>query len=719
MKFKNIQNNKWDDFKIDLKSIKSPIYNDKYLIDYAIINYNLEIINKILTIDENNLLNLNQDIFINIVKLGKYIFILDLLKIVNDKTKIYILQPIYSDDSDWIIFYFLFNSDYNCIKKILKYNKFINWDTVINGNYCLKIFLLKNYTNESEDSYKILKYIVKYTNFKKLEEENYSIIIDACLTGFNKKILDKIIKTHNSTINFINSKQLSPLICAINIKNNQLIDYLLENRCNYNYNTYTSALICSILNSDDKTTKKLLSYNDLDLNNFDSNKWLPAHHIFNKTKISIDLKRDIILKTDNLNMQNINGNTVIHLMLLNDNWRDYSDILEKKIIDIYCKNKLNLNPIDYLLINLEKNNNLYNYESEIDKLLEIVASSFLFNLNNITISNKKINIKENKIKKLYSLGFECLKKETSKCIGNIASKIKELKKSYIDDSTNKINFINETKVDYNLFISRDIDSFIYLLYFLKKYNIGILKANNVTINTSKKNIENIINFYLEISDKYTNLKGLHIIWHDKNNNVFPNFDFLHNIKNNIIFFLVTIVNPDIDHANCLIIDKLNQRIIHFEPYGQLNKINLKDFDNKCIEIFSNIFPNFKYFRPDDFMTPNSFQMLSNETNPLEKKTGDIGGFCLAWVLWFLELYLRNTKIDLKVLVNSSIAKIINSKYSFIEYIRFYANKLRRFHIKYLKKIKYPAEKIFNIYTTNDEKNYIYNSINNNIEKFLS
>ena len=118
------------------------------------------------------------------------------------------------------------------------------------------------------------------------------------------------------------------------------------------------------------------------------------------------------------------------------------------------------------------------------------------------------------------------------------------------------------------------------------------------------------------------------------------------------------------------------------------------------------------------MTQNSFQMLSNETNPLEVKTGDIGGFCLAWTLWFFELYLRNPNVDLSNLVNNSISKIINLKNSFMEYIRFYANKLRRFHIKFLKKIKYPVEKIFNVHTTVNEKDYIYNSINNHIGKYI-
>ena len=733
MDLKNIENNIWDNIDLNIELIKKPInQNNQYLIHYAIINSNLDIIKQIINLDQNNILNIDIKIFINIIKLGKFNFILQLLEIVNNKTKKYILEPLLNkdDEDDWIIFYFLFYSNFEYINELLKYDKFINYNQIINNNYCLKIFLLKNYANISDESYNIFNKILKNTDLKKLAEQFYSIIIDCCLKGFNKRILDKIIKIYPESVNTIKSNQLSPLIASINIENNDLANYLLDNGANYNYNTFINPLIIAIKKNNDKIVKRLLSFKDIEINYFDANKWQPAHHIFNKSKINIELKKEIILKTNNLNIQNINGNTPIHLMFLNDNWRDYSEILKNKIIDIYCKNKLGLSPLDYLVLNLKKNDNIYNYQYEIDSLLELIASSFLLNTKLLTYKNN--NIKKNLSRsknmfsnKLYNLSLKCLKNETSNCINSLVRKIEQLKISKIEIETNNdnINLIFGDKTDYNLFISRDVDSYIYLMYFLEKYKVGILPptvdSDKLIIKTTKPEIEKIINFYIEILNKYTNIKNLTIIWHDINNNVFPNnLSYLPSIKNDIIFIFVTIVNPEVDHANCIIIDKRYKRIIHFEPYGRVNKKNLKDLDNTCILIFKKIFPTFKYYSPDDYMTQNSFQMLSNETNPLEIKTGDIGGFCLAWTLWFFELYLRNPKVDLSELVDKSISKIINSKYSFMEYIRFYANKLRRFHIKYLKKIKYPVEKIFNVHTTTDEKDYIYNSINNNITKYL-
>jgi hypothetical protein len=736
MNLKNIENNIWDNIDLNLELIKKPInQNNQYLIHYAIINSNLDIIQQIINLDENNILFINKEIFINIAKLGKFNFILKLLEIVNSTTRKYILEPFKNkeDENEWIIFYFLYNANFDYINELFKYSKYINWNYIIDNNYCLKIYLLKNYKNISEESYNIFLKILENTNLKKLSEDYCSIIIDSCLFEFNKRVLDKIIEVFPDSVNIIKSNQLSPLLAAINRENNELINYLLDNGANYNYNTYINPLIFAIKLNNDELVKRLLKYKDIDINFFDLNKWQAVHHIFNKSKLDIELKKDIILKTDNLNIQNTSGNTAIHLMFLNENWRDYIEQLKNKVIDIYCKNKLELSPLDNLIIKI-KDNDIYNYQYEIDSLLQLVASSFLTNTKRLTYNNNKISKnfarsgsgkRSGKLKSnvLYNLSLKCLKNETSNCINSLARKIEKLKISKIDADVDndKIDLISGDKTDYNLFISRDVDSYIYLLYFIEKYKVGILSSSkdDLIIKIKKPEIEKIINFYVGISNKYNNIKNLSIYWHDKNNNVFPNnLSSLPSIKKDIILILVTIINPDIDHANCLIVDKKNKRIVHFEPYGRVNKQNLKDFDNTCIAIFKKIFPDFKYFKPDDYMTQNSFQMLSNETNPLEVKTGDIGGFCLAWTLWFFELYLRNPNVDLSNLVNNSISKIINLKYSFMEYIRFYANKLRRFHIKFLKKIKYPVEKIFNVHTTVNEKDYIYNSINNHIGKYI-
>jgi hypothetical protein len=380
---------------------------------------------------------------------------------------------------------------------------------------------------------------------------------------------------------------------------------------------------------------------------------------------------------------------------------------------LYIKNKVGDRPIDYFVST---------NKSQVEELLELISKGVLKKTKKLQLQGSKMSrLSKSKQLKLYKATLSCLKKSTSQCIDQVKNKISRLGVSTIEppDENLNVKLIMGDKIDYSLFVSRDVDSYIYLLYFIEKYGIGIGSGQDIEIKSSDPEIRKIINFYVSIANTYPALSNISIYWHDEENNVFPKniIKSIKSSKQDIVFFYITIINQNVDHANCLIIDKPNKRIIHFEPYGRVNKVSLKNLDDKCSKLLEPL--GFKYYSPSDYLTQNSFQMLSNESNPLEVKSGDIGGFCLAWTLWFFELYLRNPKLDLVQLVNKSINKIINLKYSIMEYIRFYANKLRKYHIKYLKKIKYPAEKIFNIHTTNEEKDYIYQQINKSVQAKLN
>lgn len=719
-----IENNEWDKIKINSEIISKPIYQNIFLIQYLLINKKFKLIQEILKIDKKNILNINPDIFINICKLNDFITIIQLLKIINNK---YIYHILNVSNDDWIIFYFISSASINNIQELLSIsNQVIKWDTIINNDYALKIFINRVYQLEYNPDIESILVIILDNSIKVLKEDKLSIIIDSCLEGYNEKILDILFNKFPECINIYDKNLITPLIAAIANNNEKLMKYLLDKNADYNYYGITNALMTALLTENSNIIKLLLKYDDIDINFFDSNKWQPSHYIFkNKVSLDLDIKREILTKTNNINLPNTNGNTTMHLLFLNSSWRDYTDILENKIIDLFYKNKLDLTPLDYLIYQITKNNK-YDMQVEIDHILYLTATSFLNNISDISIKNKKIN--KNKINKNYSkllnLSQKCLKKNTTNCIQTIATSMNTFNISSIKDlDETNINFLIDKKVDYNLFISRDIDSYIYIMYFLEKYKIAIplaLDFNQTNIIVSDNpEIEKILQFYNNITIKYPNLKNLSIYWHNKNNYLIPiNLkNTLKLINNSIIFIYITIINQSMDHANCLIINSDNKSIIHFEPYGIINKQDLEDLDSKLQNYFKDIYPDYKYYSPSDFMTINSFQRLSNERDKLEEKIGDNGGFCLAWSLWFLELYLNNRDVDLHILIDKSIRKIIDSKYSFLEYIRFYANKLRRFHIKYLNKIKYPAERIFNIYTSGDENIYIYNAINTDLIKY--
>ena len=97
-------------------------------------------------------------------------------------------------------------------------------------------------------------------------------------------------------------------------------------------------------------------------------------------------------------------------------------------------------------------------------------------------------------------------------------------------------------------------------------------------------------------------------------------------------------------------------------------------------------------------------------NSDKRKIGDPGGYCGAWCFWFIELYINNNKYELKTLVNKSIKKLINTKYTFLEHIRNYANYLNQKSSELLQIYSVPNDNINN----ETQPEYIINNILNNI-----
>ena len=77
------------------------------------------------------------------------------------------------------------------------------------------------------------------------------------------------------------------------------------------------------------------------------------------------------------------------------------------------------------------------------------------------------------------------------------------------------------------------------------------------------------------------------------------------------------------------------------------------------------------------MGVSSYQSLSRETDPYQQKSGDFGGYCLAWCLWYIENRIANKKISPKKLIEETLFTLVNKKESLMEYIRNYANSINK------------------------------------------
>jgi hypothetical protein len=128
------------------------------------------------------------------------------------------------------------------------------------------------------------------------------------------------------------------------------------------------------------------------------------------------------------------------------------------------------------------------------------------------------------------------------------------------------------------------------------------------------------------------------------------------------------------HANLLIFDKEKKLIIHFEPHGYFS-FYIGKFYETLKKHFHKELPKYKYIPPFDYLPKKAYQTMYNEQNLYFRTIGDLEGYCSAWCFWFLELYINNNKYNLKCLVSKSIKKLINTKYTFFQHIRNYANYL--------------------------------------------
>jgi len=155
-------------------------------------------------------------------------------------------------------------------------------------------------------------------------------------------------------------------------------------------------------------------------------------------------------------------------------------------------------------------------------------------------------------------------------------------------------------------------------------------------------------------------------------------------KKRFAIVFLSLVYDKMLHANVLLYDFKNMTIERFEPYG-----NTSIIDSTIDEVLEEELTwstGMKYRSPKDYLPFAGFQTISDENNMINKKSGDFGGFCLAWCLWWVETKLKNMNVDSKILVSKLISRIGKIDGKFSEYIRNYSTKINEKRVEYMEKI---------------------------------
>jgi hypothetical protein len=570
--------------------------------------------------------------------------------------------------------------DTNNIEFINKYIKYISLD--IDEKHII------NYITD-KINYEIIEII-----YKIYKPQNFSLLGLILSEYFYKNIdvnlelVNFLIKINKNIVNETHDNY--PIIGYAIINNNlELLKILKQAGINFYYDTFNILIyyINSINNYYYKINNDIILYllnNNININICDYELWLPAHYIFFKSEdFTLEVKKLILEKTNNLNTQNTLGNTVLHYLINNDKIDDYKDILIKKELDIFIKNKGLYTPLS---ISISKNINL----------MDIAIQSFLYHIKD---TDKKFTTKE----------------VTNYILTNKTSIYKNNKNNNNDD----IIIADYNYIDHNKYNANFINTQLYFVVLLKKYsNLGIpyLPNNNIVIKDKKYENEMFNNFiqnskkYLYHSKEFMYLK---IYWADENNYLMTPqmgeaIEYIFKFKR-YVFVFIHIYNNYISHANVLIFDRDKKIIIHFEPHGKIYSYVGKLYET-LEDIFKKELKNFKYIPPLKYLEIKAYQSMYDEQDMYNRKTGDVKGYCGAWCFWFIELYINNNKYELKTLVNKSIKKLINTKYTFFEHIRNYANYLNKKNTELLQIYGVPNHNI----NSELQSEYMINNILNNI-----
>ena len=652
------------------------ITNNISKLEYAIKENNIKNIKKILIKNPEEINNIEIHRFTDIIHFNEFDLFDNILKSINSKLKKNLLS------NNIIIIKLLKSNNINFINKYLKY---INLDILHNNKNVIKFCIETTNFELVKIIYKIYKTTKKYSLLNNIlvYYKNNNIKVNLELIKFLIKIDKKIVRDFCDNNN---SNHNVPTIAYASLNNNlELLNILKKagiifyhekfNILNFYYNKakeINNDIVLYLLN------------NNININICDNELWLTAHYVFfNPELFSLEVKKIILEKTNNINIQNTLGNTPLHYLVHNDNIDNYQDILIKKELDIFIKNKGLYTPLS--LAELKKQN-----------LMDIAVKSFIYHIN---INNKSVKFTPEKAKDYI------LKNKTTIYNKNNNTNDNDI---IIGD----YNFVN-----YNKSRANSINIHLYIIILLQKYNIlGVpylpdnkiiteykdKKFDNLTFNNHKKDILK----YLYYSEE---LMYFRIYWADENNYIITPkigeaIEYVFKFKK-YVFVIICIFNDFLSHANVLIFDRDKKLIIHFEPHGKINS-----YVGKLYETLKNIFKKelkgFKYISPIEYLPINAYQSMYENNYAYDLKVGDLKGYCCFWCFWFIELYINNNKYDLKSLVNKSIKKLINTKYTFIIHIRNYANYLNNkagellleYNIpnKYINNILLSQENIINI-----------------------
>ena len=773
----------YDKIKNDPKILNLDINDNKTILHYLIQTNNIDTLNKILELDDKNILTSkdNKPLPNIALKYSLYDLFFDLVdKYIKTDSSGDLFNKMFGEK--YILEYVIQKNDYSLFDKFFnKYHTMIDWTLI----YYIYI-IIDRFHYHIDDLLEKFKIIVNQTDKKKLEKlfkyplnDNalffllylkYSpeIIIKPNGKKYSEKEtkhiksehIKEFIKLYPPQLNYSNQIYYTSIFYPTMTNDIDMIKYMIDNKANLNYVSplgYINYPYYLLSKSNIETIKYVSKY-DISYNHLNNYNETPIYAFIrnpfvleyqkpnNKLEITplLEIYKMILDNTDNWDSQNVFGQTCIHLIVNKPYLEQLYDILKTKYFNLNIKNRFNQTPLDIYVssLTLQKLSN-DDIKKKIDNLRSLVINTYLNKLEALSDSisesdSESKNQLDNNVSKVL---VDC-KEKNKTCWDSVSNLLTKPIYSDLDNLSNdyrKINIIDYQSVDYNLFYARDSDWFLYFVITIIKYDIvgvplndnsfdkkRILELNYVDIKQDNF-IEDFdqmeyINVMMEHTTKYNMLYPITIYWINSSNIIIP-YNLIDSIIRSvelgkkIIIIRIKVITKESLHANILIVDIFNKRIIRFEPQGGITVDNIL-LDHQIASLFksSQFFSEYKYYRPSDYMPINGFQSISHETNKYKTKRGDINGFCVAWCIWFIELYIQNLNSNImsdkefKTFISKVIKKLINGNYWISDYIRNYGNYIHKKLIEYLVNNGFKYSTLFFERSTDEDINNIFNHI---------
>lgn len=690
--FNLLKSGEYDKFKIAISKIEPHKINIKddnhnYLLTYAIIRNNIEIIKilldkgaKIDIIDQEG-----KTILYLPIKYGYDQIIKVLLDYDNTTTEPYtkLVDQIDSHNNIPLHYAIMYKNEY-AVAELLNNNSDTNAkDNNDNTSLHLSIYA-KNYN--------ICKLIVdKGTNINAITnigESALHISINMKLHDISKLLLDNKIDTNIQDSN----NEITALMYTIYLHDVMMFKLLLKHDANPNLQDSmgNSSIHHIIIEENDELLNILLNKKkhilNFNIHNIDSK--LVAHLLLEKVIKENDMTKYIVNQSD-LNYQDNEGNTPLHLITKKHLWVFLEDSIINKKLNIFIRNYNNIRPVDYVS------------KHDIPKFFELIAQSY----NNV-LKNKNFawstdwenlckedlhynNLNKNKLKVINKYIDKNFDKSKEICSQIIVKKLHEMYScekcdkycSYpIKEGAQCIKINKNEEIESCNFVGLSIDVLFGVIYLIKKHqNICSVTTANFIKNNEMCSYLSVIGYETNIKCEFMNFE---IVWIYKK--LFFSENFVENFKkcvnNKQVRFVIVPLGIEIkegSHANYIIFDKQTYELERFEPYGAHSPSNYNYNEHLLDSIlafkFNEIYDNIKYISPEKYLPKIGFQYLDVYERKT-KKIGDPGGFCALWAIWYVDMRVKHANYDLdrKSLVEKLLKEIRAQGLLFKQLIRDYS-----------------------------------------------